>query len=174
MTECGTNIVDCLKSKGINPVATGSSEQYPASNALIYVNKEMFHTFGETDLWWKVDFKQIVTIHSYQIETYNYCAHIKTWNISVSNDNRYWRVADFQPEDGFPCGRNYTMNRISSARYLKVNKIKDSECNNFFAMIYIKFFGSINGVLPGKQCTVINKRTIYINIMNIVFIMVSR
>ena len=163
MSECGTNIVDCLKSRGINPIATASSNTSVGDpmNALVYNKEAMFHSNIESDLWWKVDFKRIVTIHSYQIETYNYCAHIRTWNVSVSNDNRHWRVVDYQPEDGFPNGRNYTMQRISSSRYLRVNKIKDSKCIYSFAFLYIKFFGSIQGVLPEKRCT--QNRKIQIN-----------
>ena len=161
MVECGTNIVDCLKTKGIEPHASASSERGKsyASNALNYTKDNMFHSDVNAELWWKVDFKRAVTIYKYQIETYKYCSHIKKWNITASNDNRNWRVVDIQPEDGFPCGRNYTMNRVSSARYIRVNKLKDSECLSDMAIIYVKFFGSIYGALPDNHCTHVRKNT---------------
>ena len=131
MVECGTNIVDCLKTKGIEPHASASSEKVNgyASNALNYTKDNMFHSFYNDEAWWKVDFKRAVTIYKYQVETYNFC------------------------------GRNYTMNRVSSARYIRVNKLKDSECLSDMAIIYVKFFGSIYGALPDNHCTHIRKNT---------------
>ena len=168
MSECGTSIVECLITKGIEPVATSSNElsDRPASNALIYTKEPMFHTSHEgPNPWWKIDFRREVTILSYQIETYAYYAHINMWNISVSNDNRNWRIADSQPDAGYPCGNTYTMNRTSSARYLKVIKLKNISQGNEMAMCYIKFFGSIYSALPGKLCTQQRKNSVASNIV---------
>jgi hypothetical protein len=175
MTECGSSIVECLRTKGIEPTASASTEKnnQVASNALIYTEEPIFHTYDYVKPWWSVDFKQRVTIFSYQIDTYNYCSHVKTWELYASNDNKRWAMVDTQPDNGFPCGRNYTMSRLISAQYIKVVKLKDSECHGDFAMMFIKFFGSIYGALPFFRCTPERKLLFNFNFIGVLVLVYS-
>ena len=161
MSECGTDIVNCLRKKNIEPSAHSSSwnSEYNGlpENALNYTKDNIFHSARDDDeQWWKVDFKRRVTFYSYQIQTRNYCAFIKKWNISISVDNTTWKIIDTPPEEEtFPNGKNYTLKHIYSARYFRINKLQDSAhaCAQAFALVYIMFFGSINSVSLFRMCT---------------------
>ena len=61
---CSTNIVECLRNKGIEPEASASSEDgYPASNALIYTTDTFFRSKKEgKPQWWAVNFKREVSM----------------------------------------------------------------------------------------------------------------
>ena len=178
MSECGTNIVDCLRNKKIEPIAYSSSvrklkDDYP-QNALNYtVQEPYFHSGDELGPWWMIDFKRIVTIHTYLLNTFNYCGHIRKWNVSISNNNRTWKVIDSPPEDGFPINRNYTLNRIYSTRFFKITKNETTAClQKSFAFCYIMFFGSINKVPFFDICTVCRKGTINHSIFFVILLII--
>ena len=152
MTECGTNIVDCLREKGINPLAHASSLAYdgkcPALNAISYDVQSIFHSNNDNELWWKADFKRVVTVHAYQIGTDSYCNYLRKWRVMISNDNETWKTIDSPPEESkFPMGKIYVLKKMYSCRFFRINKLSDSKCGSSFAMRYVKFFGSINNLL---------------------------
>ena len=158
MSQCTSSIVECLRQKGVEPLATASSERSVnevAATALVYNTNYYFHTINDTDLWWKVDFKQCVSINSYQVQTGAFCYFIRRWRVLLSNNNKDWTIVHTQEEDNWPQGKIYTLDRTYVARYFKIEKLTDSTCGfKHIAIYYVKFFGSITD----KKCWAISKK----------------
>lgn len=100
--RCIKSIVECLQDKGIFPDAYAKSEygsSYKPSIALIYnENNYYLSKYDNTDQWYIIDFKQIISITGYQVQTYSYGRGWMTvWNLSVSFDNKTWRIVDSPP-----------------------------------------------------------------------------
>lgn len=144
MTQDCDNIVDCLRSKGIEPEASASSEydsNQLAKFALVYNSDKQFHTlFSTTPQWWMVDFKRTVSINRYLIQTQNWCFFMYSWNASVSMNNKTWTKVDSQT--GYPLGKTFPLSKVYNARYFKVEG-STPQCErdrSSFAFTFIKFF----------------------------------
>ena len=153
-----THIVEYLRTKGIQPIAYASTEikGYEASIALIYDKNKNFNTNHENiQQWWAVDFRKTVLITGYYIEADSYSDWICQWNLSVSINNRTWGVVD-APDQGYPTGRTFQLNRAANARYVRINGSAPLDTNHGtttgFGFYFIKFFGSMNPMIAGDTC----------------------
>ena len=151
-----SHIVECLQSKGIEPEASASSymSNYAPSNALVYNTQNHFNTESKnTQQWWMVDFKQVVSIKSYSIKAGNDQDWISRWFFYVSKDKKTWQVVD-APEEGHPNDRTFKLYTRVNARYVRINgssPLSSYADKTSFAMYYVKFFGSTHSVF--NLCT---------------------
>ena len=171
MSQCKSSIVECLRQKGVEPLATASSERSSneaASTALVYNTNYYFHTNYDGSYWWKVDFKQYVSINTYQIQTDAVCAFVRKWRILLSNNDKDWSIVHTpKEEENWPQGKNYTLSKTYVTRYFKIEKLADNQgCTNI-AFYYIKFFGSTAGK---KDRTFYKSRSIEHYIFRLIFI----
>ena len=99
--RCSTNIVNCLRKKGIEPYAFSSSGS-SAAKAIDGIASSIFSSNAENSpQWWAVDFKKLVRINGYKITTDTSTtsgSSIYNWTLSVSVDKINWRVINYPPE----------------------------------------------------------------------------
>ena len=152
---CNTNIIDCLKGKGVNPIAYAKSESgvYKASVAIDYESTvPVYHSLQQNEpQWWYVDLKQTISIDKYQINTGTGCAYLKEWNASVSTNNRTWTRVDAQ--ESYPQNKIIALLNPVNARFFKIDG-KNSDCSgspNYIAFKYIKFYGSLSPIHNKKE-----------------------
>ena len=151
--KCRTHLVECLRKKGIEPVATGTvlydnATRYNPMNALNYESSNYYHSINnESCDGWTLDFKREVTVTSYQIKTENTCNYISKWNIQFSskNDTSSFTTVDSKG-NMFPGDTIYTLPFKCTARFFRItggSPLCASQLNAI-AFQYIKFFGYIN------------------------------
>ena len=139
-----SHIVECLRSKGTEPIATASNyrQDTEAPNvALIYNTANHFNTpFENKAQWWMVDFKQVVSIKSYFIKAGTDQDWISRWFFYVSIDKLKWQIVD-APEEGHPNDRTFKLYTRVNARYVRINgssPLSPYSDKTSFAMQYIK------------------------------------
>ena len=154
-----SHIVECLRDKGIEPVAFASSRydnSYSESNALIYDEKNYYNTnYENKPQWWAIDFRQRITIKSYFIKASKTTDWISQWTLFASLDNATWHVID-APDIGYPCDRTFHLYRKENARYLRINGSSPLDTTRTdkksFAFYYVKFFGSLYPNINNYTC----------------------
>ena len=170
--SCSKSIVECLRDKGIYPVAFASNEETTnkATNALDYEINSMFYTYTSVPQKWTVDFTQTVTILKYNTKSYKSCNYIKKWNTYISEDNLNWKIID-SPTAGFVDNNNFTLANQATGRFFKIEGLYD-ECGYSFAFHHVKFFGTL---MKNKaiKCTCIMKRSVNYNILRFVILLCS-
>ena len=73
---CTKSIIECLRVKGVNPIAFASDEyssSEKAPEALNYESNSHFYTKTNSMQQWAVDFTQQVTVEKYNIKSSNGC-----------------------------------------------------------------------------------------------------
>ena len=176
MKICDKNIIECLRDRGVNPVATAretglnlQSVKCPASNAIDYSTTTNYESGTSGEQWWMVDFGQIVNIDAYQIFTGNVCDYIYKWNATASFDNSKWTIVD-EPAEGHPNNANYTLKKNVNLRYFKINNVSPNKCKYKMVFTYIKFYGSLG---PLQILTYMQKHEISHNIMILISLICS-
>ena len=154
MKKCSKSIVECLRDYKIEPFAEAIFfwGEYPPSNAINYSNSLVFHTGWPTSqVWWMVDFKTQVSIKSYKFDAGNVCDWINYWNISVSDDNITWKVAD-SPSQQFANNQIFELKYPAAGRYFRVTSLKGS-CGYTMVFYNIKIYGSYFVYNKRPKCT---------------------
>ena len=154
MRKCNKSIVECLRDYKIEPYAEANSfiEEYPPSNAINYSNSHNFHTgFPTSQVWWMVDFKTQVSIKSYQFDAGDYCDWIKYWQISVSDDNITWKVAD-SPSQQFAENKIFELKYPAAGRYFRVTSL-NGDCGYTMVFRKIRIYGSYFVFNKRPKCT---------------------
>lgn len=134
MYVCSKNIIDCLRDRGINPIATAKTEYSNAHNAIKGIDYTTTNQYeskrdAQSSEWWMIDFKKVIFLGNYSISTpANGCYWIRKWRALASLDNITWLVIDAPP--------------FVNARYFKLETINGS-CGYSFAFKYIYFYGLI-------------------------------
>ena len=158
MKKCSKSIVECLRDYKIEPSTEANSyiARFPPQNAINYSNNENFHAdFYSSQRWWMIDFKTQVSIDSYMFGAGSVCDFIKYWQVSVSDDNITWKVADSPPQQ-FAENKTFELKYPASARYFKVSNIK-GDCGYTMVFYYIKFFGSYLILKKTQKCIKTNR-----------------
>lgn len=144
---CSTDIVDCLKKKGVEPRPFASSEEsdLPASNAL-FPEKIIYRSLSLSESqWWAIAFNHRVSIRGYQMESRapstDNC-RLKEWTLSVSDNNKTWLKIHGPVQYEEQIKSYYFVKK--SASYARIDgKSLSSADNTVICFGSIKFFGSI-------------------------------
>ena len=174
MAICNKNIIECLRDKGVSPDAT-SRQVYSnckASNAIDYSTAN-YESGTSGEQWWKIDFKQTVSIGLYQIFTLfesEACDWIRKWKASIAIADGNWKVVD-EPAEGTPQGNVYHLNKSYSARYFKIDNVSPNKCGYKMVFRYIKFFGALNPKQIFRSC--VRRHEISHNIMILIALIYS-
>ena len=150
---CRTHLVDCLRRKGIQPIATGSVlrgefESFDPMHALDYDSDNKYHSPNEvSNGGWTLDFKREVTVTSYMIKVEQRCNYMSKWSMQFSNKNESSSFITVHSQDNkFPGNEIYYLPFKCTSRYFRI--IGGSPLcpgmENAIAFQYIKFFGYIN------------------------------
>ena len=150
MIICRTHIVDCLRRRGIQPVASGTVlydnfNFYNPMHALDYENNNYYHSNNNPNHGgWIVDLKTKVTVFSYQIKLEQRCNYMSNWSIQFSDKNESSSFKTIHSQgDKFPGNETYKLPFMCTSRYFRVIGTSPLCKINAIAFIYIKFFGCI-------------------------------
>ena len=158
------NIVECLRNKGIEPTASASSISQNgenASKALLYENQTQFSTnYEKAPQYWKIYFKQPVSIKKYQISTAattQDSSALYNWTFSLSTDNKTWFCVH-GPVQSSSRLKEHTFRRPYNALYAQIEGNSlwsyDQTCFRFH---YVNFIGSLIDVNSIRSCRVQRK-----------------
>ena len=159
MTICTKSIIECLRDDRIEPFAEANNQNpnNPAAYGINYENSHFFHTWnGNFQSWWMVDFKKKVTINSYLFQAGSYCAYMKYWEASVSNDNKTWTVVDSPPQQ-WTENKNFSLKSPTACRYFRITGL-NGYCGFQMAFDWIKFYGTPRAIKPIKPDCATNYR----------------
>lgn len=147
---CSEIIIDCLRSKKIEPEAFASSFQvnFKPSNALDSSTSSMFSSSlaAKEPQWWAVDFKHPVAIKKYSIRTRGASSggnKLYNWTLSVSTNNLTWRVVH-GPVQSYSALNTFDLAQEEKALYAKIDGDSLWYANKLSIVIeYIIFYGSL-------------------------------
>lgn len=157
---CTKSIVECLRDNAVDPTAFASEAHISGAkpeNALNYESDNIYNANHDAnDKYFGVDFKQKVSISSYQIKTASSgCYWLYQWKAYVSNDDVSYEEVDSQT--GFPVEKTFNLSSKKNARYFKIEGNANSACSSKgMAMYYVKFYGSLKP--ESKQGNVKSRR----------------
>ena len=162
-----SHIVECLRANGTEPTATSKSHfgSHVAAIGLEYSTQRYFCSRSQnTTQWWIVDFKQVVSITSYQIKAGNIGGRwVSGWTFSVSLDNSSWIVADSPPYQE-PGDTIFKLSKTNYARYVKIEGsaalYTGHNDKTDLAFYYIKFFGSLDPFNHQHDASIYSKRNV--------------
>ena len=149
MIRCPSHIVDCLKKRGVELIASASSYQNGHEPEKALAPTEYFFSGNSPDQWWKVDLKHNVSAHSYYIKRRDECSWVSKWNISVSFDDINWHFIS-SVDDGYRENKVYYFEQgLVNFRYLRIYG-STPECNDtyFYAFTEISIYGYLNAYHP--------------------------
>lgn len=166
---CATHLVECLRNRGINPVAlenTWYSSSYP-KYALQYNKSKVYHSLEPPLNTLTIDFMTNVTISSYEIVSGNEGNFLVNWELAISNNYYNWETIDIHNKDIPPtqCGI-ITLSRPYNTRYVRFTGTKTFMGLQFFVVYYINFFGTYNRLCAFSCKT---KRTLSSSVFFVLF-----
>ena len=147
--QCKTHLVECLNNIGVivNVESSSVIDDDPVHGpklALVESKDHWFGTKNNPNSWWQIDFKGVVSVHSYLLMTYSQCWYTNHFIIKISMDNKTY--TDVNGHDFYPSGV-YQLGQTYSARYIRIYGNADSSCNSdvrqSLAFNYVLFYGSI-------------------------------
>ena len=145
---CKTHLVDCLRRKGVKPVASSKccgTNAY-TQNGIDYTDNNRFvSSYDVGDQWWMIDFKRDVYVSSYIIKIASVvCNFVNIWDITLSKDGSQW-TNPVSSNKGYPSEDPYFIHYMQYVRYFRINGNSTNGCTNnqnALAFLYIKVFGS--------------------------------
>ena len=176
---CSSHIVYCLRLNGVQPVASASSEDTSstASNALECDTDNPYMSLSQNSpQWWKVNFKERVSISGYEISTNTPGTgdrSLYNWTLSTSNNDKDWQVIH-GPTQSYSKLKSYTLNKPENALYARIDGNSLSSVDKTRIWIrYVKFIGDLNPKSTRIICTCKYKRVMNFNLMRIILLLYS-
>ena len=150
--ECSTNIVNCLRSRGIEPSCISSTiydneQKYAPENAIKY-NSELNVYYQSNDTlpnqWWQIDFKKRVKLVAYNIVAGPLCYWVTNWKINVSIDGNNFHQVDSYGSN-FSKNATLTVPNNEVIRFVKIEGSADicQQHQTIFAFLRVYFYGTI-------------------------------
>ena len=155
-----SNIIDCLRSIGIEP-STSTNEIYPdpkryPENVIDYnidIDDAYFQALTDSPRqWWLIDFKRIVFLHSYTLIANSGCNFVTEWQLDVSFDKKKWEKIH-NHSNSFSTNQEIQFQDFYEIRYARLTG-STPLCNGedklprLFAFQKIYFYGSVALYLP--------------------------
>ena len=156
ITKCKSDIVTCLRNKGIEPEVRMSSnfnpdrsDIYNAKFGIDYIKSSTsyyVHTSNKNqNEWWDIDFKKPVILSGYRIKARDFCRWIYKWRTELSFNGENW--TEMESYTGYTLESTiYNISFQYPVRMFKIvgsNDVCSGYGTGYLAFINIKFFGDI-------------------------------
>jgi hypothetical protein len=145
-----SNVIDCLRSTGVELTVTARSSVNSVGPEYTIIYSE-HNNYCSADIgvkeWVLIDFKKVISFHSYQFRSGTSSNWLSEWNISVSLDNINWVIADSPPIQ-YAGNKIFNLSKAVNAKYVKIDGRAPlySSTSTRLCFYYIKFYGSIDPI----------------------------
>ena len=165
-----------IENSGIFEISASSvyKDWYPKN--VLYDDNNGFHTGnnGSSGEYLQFDFKEnFISLSSYTIKSRIDCCQSKSWKVNASINGIQWIIIDEVIEDISMCNNSITksffINNNNNFRYIRfISTTQRCSIYNYFNVISIEFFGSINKLISSNY----KKRTLKNIIFNLLFLLI--